>query len=98
MPLRDFECRIGETSSVCDVYKYENPMILAKYVISKGSLEESQIHKIAKQIVDAFKRLAELKVFHRNFKPQNALIVDQLLVKMCGYELIIKESLKEEIY
>jgi fused-like protein len=50
-----------------------------------GSLPEAEVVSIARQLVSALSYLHSRHVIHRDMKPQNILIGDERLVKLCDF-------------
>lgn len=49
------------------------------------SLPESEVRKIAQQLVSALYYLHSNRVIHRDMKPQNILISSNNVVKLCDF-------------
>lgn len=60
---------------------------LFSYITSKRKLKEEEACRLYQQLISAINYLAELGIVHRDVKPENLLLDDQLNLKMVDFGL-----------
>jgi 5'-AMP-activated protein kinase catalytic alpha subunit len=60
---------------------------LFSYITSKTKLKEEEACRLYQQLISAISYLGELGIVHRDVKPENLLLDDQLNLKMVDFGL-----------
>lgn len=78
------------------IMEYVNGVSLDVYVEKNGSLSESESIKLLKQLISAVEILHSNNIAHRDIKPQNIIITDDMNLKLI--DLNISKAMKDSCY
>jgi serine/threonine protein kinase len=87
---------VEEGKEMYAMYEYSSGESLENYVVRKGSLLESEVKDIVRQVVAIYKELIKEDIVHKNIKPRNILLEGES-VCLCDFE-VAKKVLDKELY